>query len=82
MQGDFECLLDSDGFKHTDIRIQRRSERHGRTPGFNDSNVNNLVTSDQTNIRRRTGDGRRSFILNEIDATRCEFVESRQVGFC
>ena len=77
---DFECLLDHDGFKHTDIQIQRRSERHGRTPGFKYSNVNNLVTSDQTNSR--TEDGRRSVILNEIDATRCEFVGSRQDGFC
>ena len=76
MQGDF------DGFKHADIQIQRRSERHGRTPGFKYSNVNDLVTSDLTNIRREMGDGRRSLILNEIDATRCEFVGSRQVGFC
>ena len=50
MQGDFECLLNKDGFEHTDIQIQRRSERYGRTPGFKDSNVNNLVTTDQTNI--------------------------------
>ena len=73
--------MDKDGFKHTEIQIQRRRERHGRTLGFNDANVNNLVTSDQTNIRRKTGDGRRSLILNEIDATRGEFVGSRQVGF-
>ena len=53
-----------------------------RTLGFKDSNVNNLVTSDQTNIIRKTENGRRSLILNEIDATRCEFVGSRQVGFC
>ena len=32
MQGDFECSLDNDEFKHIDIHIQRRSERHGRTP--------------------------------------------------
>ena len=54
----------------------------GRTLRFKDSNVNNLVTSDQTNIMRKTENGRRSLILNEIDATRCEFVGSRQVGFC
>ena len=54
---DFECLLDDDGFKHTDIQIQRRSERHGRTLGFKDSHVNNLVTSDQSNVRRETEDG-------------------------
>ena len=82
MQGDFECLLNNDGFKHTDIQIQRRSEWHERTPGFKDSNVNNLVTSDQTNIRRKMEEGRRSWILNEIDATRREFVGPRQVGFC
>ena len=82
MQGDFECLLNNDGFKHTDIQIQRRSERHERTPGFKDSNANNLVTSDQTNIRRKMEEGRRSWILNEIDATRREFVGPRQVGFC
>ena len=34
MQGDFECLLDDDGLKQIDIQIQRRSERHGRTPGL------------------------------------------------
>ena len=33
------CLLDDDGFKHIDIQIQRRSERHGRIPGFKDSNL-------------------------------------------
>ena len=27
------------------------------TPGFKDSNVNKLVTSDQTNIRQETEDG-------------------------
>ena len=48
MQRDFGCLLDNDGFKHIDIQIKRRSEPHGRAPGFKDSNVNNLVTSDQT----------------------------------
>ena len=63
MQGDFECLLDDDGFKHIDIQIQRRSERHGRTPGFNDSNV------------------KQSCDVCKIDATRSEFVGSRQVGF-
>ena len=26
MQGDFECVLGDDGFKHIDIQIQRRSE--------------------------------------------------------
>ena len=60
MQGDFESVLNIDGFKHTDIQIQRRSERYGRTLGFKDSNVNNLVTTDQTNIRRKMADGRRS----------------------
>ena len=43
MQGDFECLLDADGLKHIKTQIQRRSERQGRTPGFKDSNLNNLV---------------------------------------
>ena len=43
MQGDFECLLDDDGLKHINTQIQRRSERQGRTPGFKDSNLNNLV---------------------------------------
>ena len=58
MQGDFECLLhDDDGFKHIDIQIQRRRERDERRLGFKDSNLNNLVTSDQTNARRETGDG-------------------------
>ena len=45
-----------------------------RTPGFKDSNLNNLVTSDQINIGRKTGDGRRSSILNKIDATRFRSV--------
>ena len=44
MQGDnFECLLDDDGFKHIDT-LQRCSKRLGRTPGFKDSNLNNLVS--------------------------------------
>ena len=30
MQGEFECLLDEDGFKHIDTQTQRRRERHGR----------------------------------------------------
>ena len=73
-QGDFECLLNSDGFKHTDSQIQRRSERYGRTPGFKGSNVNNHVTTDQSFFKRKTGDGRRSLILNQIDATRFRSV--------
>ena len=52
-----ECLLTIDIFKHIDIQIQRRSEQQGRTPGFKDSNMNNFVTFDQTNIRRKTEDG-------------------------
>ena len=43
MQGDFECLLDDDGLKHINTQIQRRSEQQGRTLGFKDSNLNNLV---------------------------------------
>ena len=74
MQDDLECLLDDERFKHINIQIQRRSERHVRAPEFKDSNVNNLVTSDQA-------DGRRSWVLNEIDVTRREFVGTRQVGF-
>ena len=35
----------------------RKTERYGRTPGFKDSNVNNLVATDQTNIRRKMEDG-------------------------
>ena len=57
MQGDFECLLDNDGFKHIETQIQRRSERHGRTPGFKDSNVNNLVIKPILDGRRETEDG-------------------------
>ena len=38
----------------TNIQRHRRSERHWRTLGFKDPNVNNLVASDQTNIRRKT----------------------------
>ena len=45
IQGDIECLLNYDGFKHIDIQNQRRSERYGRTHGFKDSNVKNLVTT-------------------------------------
>ena len=33
-------------------------------------------------MRRKTGDGRQSLSLNEINATRCEFVGSREAGFC
>ena len=58
MQGDFECLLDDDGFKHIDIQIQRRSERHGRTPGFKDSNLrpdSMMKTSKAETARRNTG---------------------------
>ena len=39
MQGDFQYLLEDDGFKHVNTPIQRRSERQGRTPGFKDSNL-------------------------------------------
>ena len=45
MRCDFECLLDGDGFKHIDIQIQRRSERHWKTPGFKDSNLRMMVTN-------------------------------------
>ena len=38
--------------------FKRRIERHGRTPGFKDSNVNKLVTTDQTDIRLKAEDGR------------------------
>ena len=63
MQGYVECLLDDYGFKHTDIQIQRRSARHGRTPGFkrfkfaswfNDENRDNEYTKTET-TRRNTG---------------------------
>ena len=67
-------FVDNDGFKHTDIQIQRRSERYGRTPGFKVSNLNNLVTTDQTNIRRKMEDGRGSLILNQVDTTRFRSV--------
>ena len=67
---DFECLLNNDGFKHTDIQSQRRSERYGRTLGFKDSNVNNLVATDQTNIRRKMENGIWSLTLHQIDVTR------------
>ena len=43
LQGDFEWLLDDDGLQHINTQIQRRSERQGRTPGFKDSNLNNLM---------------------------------------
>ena len=39
MQGDFECSLDAHRFKHIDIEVQRRHERHGRTPEFKGSNL-------------------------------------------
>ena len=39
--------------------------------------LNNLVTSDQTNMRRKT-----EFDFEQVDATKCEVVGSRQVGFC
>ena len=45
-----------------------------RTPGFKNSNLNNLVTSDQITIGRKTGDGRRSSILNKMNATRFRSV--------
>ena len=92
VQGDFECLLDGDGFKHFDIQIQRRSERHGRTPGFKDWKLRSdlmMKTETMSTPRRRVqdatsvwSDGRRSLILNKIDATRCKSGASRQVGFC
>ena len=44
--GEFECSMDNDEFKHIDIQIQRRSERHGWTSRFEDSNVNKLVTAE------------------------------------
>ena len=43
MQGDFEYLLEENGLNHINTQIQRRSERQGRTLGFKDSNLNNLV---------------------------------------
>ena len=43
MQCDFEYLLEDDVLKHINTQLQRRSERHGRTPEFKDSNLNNLV---------------------------------------
>ena len=43
LQDDFECLLDDDGLKRIHTQIQRRIERQERTPGFKDSNLNNLV---------------------------------------
>ena len=44
----FECLLDDDGLKQFDFssQIPRRSKRHGRTLGFKDSSLNNLVDSE------------------------------------
>ena len=81
MHGDFEWWLDDEGFKHIDIQIQRRSERHGRTLGFKDSNVNNLVTFDQTNIRRKTGDGRRSLILNEMTQQSANLMAQDKLDF-
>ena len=49
MHGDFECLLDDDGVKQTQ---KKQGTTQGRTPGFKDSNLNNLVTSDQTTRRK------------------------------
>ena len=73
MQGDFECLLNIDGFKHI----------VNETGEYVDSKIQSWrMMTDQTDIRRKTGDGRWRLILNEIDATRCEFVGSKQVGFC
>ena len=82
VQDDLECLLDDDDSNTSIFKSKRRSERHVRTPGFKESNVHNLVTYDHTNIRRKTGDGRRGWNLNEIDVTKREFVGSRQAGFC
>ena len=56
MQGDFQCLLDDDGFKQINIQIQRRSERHGRTPGLKDSNLRSgsmMKTETMSTPRRR-----------------------------
>ena len=47
MQGDnFECLFDDDGLKHIDTLLKSKdaSKRHGGTPGFKDSNLDNLVS--------------------------------------
>ena len=42
----FECFLDDDGLKHTDTLITSKdaAKRQGITPGFKDSNLNNVVT--------------------------------------
>ena len=54
MQGDFECLLDTDGFKHIDIQIQRRHERYRRISEFKDSNLRpDLIMKIET-IRKYT----------------------------
>ena len=44
MHGDnFECWLDDDGLKHIDTLLKSK-DVHGRTLGFKDSNLNNLVS--------------------------------------
>ena len=57
----------------------------GEHQDFKDSNVNNLVTSDQANISRKTGDGRREFDCerdltqrgaNLLDQDRLDFAEA------
>ena len=58
MQGDFDCLLDDDGFKHIGIQILQRSERHGRPLGFIDSNLrldSMMKTDTMSKSRRNTG---------------------------
>ena len=52
MQGDFECLLDTDGFKHIDIQVQRRHERYRRTSEFKDSNLRPDLTMKIETIRK------------------------------
>ena len=64
----------------------------GRTPGFRDSNLrlDSMMTTETVSTPRRRLqdatlvrlDGRRSLILNKIDATRCKPLSRRQVGFC
>ena len=59
MQSEFECLLDDDGFRHIDVQTQRRRERHGRTPGFKDSNLrpdSMMKTETMSTPRRRLQD--------------------------
>ena len=72
MQGEFECLLDDDGFRDSNLRLDSMMKTETMsTP--------RRRLQDATLVRL---DGRRSLILNKIDASRCNFVGPRQVGFC